>query len=144
MSCENEARQSLRKAGRRATSPRTRIAAALRHAGGHHSAAEIHQLVQGERDGISLSTVYRTLETLEDARLVARADVGRRCTEFQWLDTAQPHHHIVCERCGGEGDLDPAVVVRIAEQIREATGFEPNMDHSIFGGRCASCREGQP
>ena len=78
MSCESDIRNVLRDTGRRVTTPRLRIASVLRHAGGHRTAQQIHEAVTGDDAAsvISLSTVYRTLETLRAMRLVAEVDEG--------------------------------------------------------------------
>ena len=68
MSCESETAKELRQSGRRFTVQRLKVAAALRHSGGHRTAEEIHDLVSQVEPhaSIPLSTVYRTLGTLKE------------------------------------------------------------------------------
>ena len=141
MSCESDTRNALRDTGRRVTTPRLRIAAVLRHAGGHRTAEQIHAAVAGEdaASAISLSTVYRTLDTLREMRLVAEVDEGGGCAAYQWLDTEEPHHHLVCTGCGAERALGGGPFQRLNAAIREQTGFEPFLDHFLISGLCAGC-----
>ena len=102
MSCEADTVTLLRSGGRRSTWQRQVVALALRHAGWHCTAEELRALVQG-RDAstrMPLSTVYRALATLKELRLVSEVDAGGRAA-FEWVDREQPHHHLVCARCGG-------------------------------------------
>jgi Fe2+ or Zn2+ uptake regulation protein len=43
-------------------------------------------------------TVYRTLGTLEKARLIERVDIGHAHPHYELA--LSHHHHIICERCG--------------------------------------------
>ena len=141
MSCEPQTRQVLRDTGRRVTTPRLRIASVLRHARGHRTADEIHALVRGDDPdtAISLSTVYRTLDTLQEMRLVSSVDEGVGRAAYQWLDSAEPHHHLVCKGCGAEAALDGEIFDRLSATVREETGFEPFLDHFVISGLCRDC-----
>ncbi len=141
MSCEYDTAKELRQTGRRFTVQRLRVAAALRHSGGHRTAEEIHELVaQAEpHASMPLSTVYRTLGTLKELRLVAEVDAGGRAA-YEWV-AEQPHHHLMCQRCGTEAGLDPRLLEQLGEGIRAATGFDAYLDHVAINGCCARCRE---
>lgn len=142
MSCEGDTAEELRHTGRRLTVQRLKVAAALRHCGGHRTAEEIHDVLaaQDPHAAMPLSTVYRTLATLKELRLVAEVDAGGRAT-YEWV-AEQPHHHLICQRCGGDVDLDPRFLADLAGRIRAETGFEAYLDHLAISGRCAACREG--
>ncbi len=143
MSCERETAQELRAKGGRFTIQRLKIAAALRHSGGHCTAEEIHETVsRGDpHAGMSLSTVYRTLGALKELRLVAELDAGGRAA-YEWVEGEQAHHHLICQRCGAQQDLDRKLPERLCEEILAETGFEAYLDHLSLAGRCANCRSG--
>jgi Fe2+ or Zn2+ uptake regulation protein len=115
---------------------------ALRHAGGHRSAEEVRDLVAhgGRRAALPLSTVYRALDALKALRLVSEVP-GEAHAEYEWVDIAQPHHHLVCQRCGAEQPLDPAVVDALHRRIHAATGFEAHLDHVAIPGICSGCAD---
>jgi len=143
MSCEAETRNALREGGRRVTTPRLRIACVLQHAGGHRTVDEIHRALLDRDAGAatSLSTVYRTLDTLVQLRLVSEVEDGSGVrAAYQWLDTAESHHHLVCGRCGADRALDGELFERLSAQIRRETGFQPFLDHFVVRGLCRACR----
>ena len=143
MSCEGDTAALLARSGRRVTTPRLKVASALRHAGGHRSAAEIYeQLLAGDRETvISLATVYRTLETLKSLRVVSEMHERSGAASYQWLDAGEAHHHLLCMRCGRQSDLDGALFDRVRGAIRQETGFEPFIDHLTIRGLCRDCVE---
>lgn len=140
MSCEQETIQALRAAGRRCTIPRLKVASVLQHDGGHLTAEAIHARIldHDPQTAIALSTVYRTLEALEEVRVIAAAENGSRAT-YEWIDRSHPHHHLVCRRCGADSELDPAVLDRLTDEIRRSAGFEPHLDHLSIAGICRRC-----
>src|SRR5688500_2590542 len=101
MSCEPEFPTIFRQQGRRLTSQRTAVIAALRHAQGHRLAEELFTLVSrgAAPENISPSTVYRTLDALEDMHLVAKLAAGTSAT-YGWVGDEAAHHHLVCDECG--------------------------------------------
>jgi Fur family ferric uptake transcriptional regulator len=138
---EDDVRPALREAGLRCTMPRLRVASALRGQQGHLTVDSIYALVAESEPAapMALSTVYRTLETLADARLVAETHEHSR-TAYEWIDHSEPHYHLTCTRCGTEVSLDPSMLGRLEEQIRSATDFEVHLDHVAMTGLCAACR----
>lgn len=121
----------LRSHGLRATEPRLRLLAALA-AGDHLTAESLHRRLAD--DGIALTTVYRTLESLEQAGLVWATqvpDVGRT----YHLGTHARHAHLYCRVCGTLTDVPgeaPAWTV--------PDGFEVDDVQVTILGRCATCR----
>ena len=142
MSCEADTMVALRDAGRRCTTPRIKVASALQHAGGHLTAEEIHALIAhtDAQAAIALSTVYRTLETLKELRLVAETAGTPRST-YEWVEQGHPHGHLACRRCGREVALAPQLLDAFASQIRAVSGFEAHLDHFVAAGLCGDCRQ---
>lgn len=140
VSCEQDTTGALRAAGRRCTIPRMKVANALRHAGGHLTAEDIHALVVGaDREAsVALSTIYRTLETLKKLRLVAETSGGTRAT-YEWVDREHPHYHLSCTNCGGGTTLMPEVFEDLAAVIRRVADFEAHLDHVVVSGLCGAC-----
>src|SRR5919202_4106528 len=96
--------EALRARGRRVTPQRLAIHRALRGLGRHVSAEELLGVVDETVPGVSLPTVYSTLELLADLGLIRRVgSVGGRVLFDPRLD---PHHHAVCSRCGRVEDIE--------------------------------------
>lgn len=132
--------QLLRQRGYRVTPQRALILRALRHAGGHVSAAEIARQVQKQFPTVDVSTVYRTLALLKELRLVTETDLGTGDAMYEWAP-AEPHHHLVCTACGSVQVLEHATLATLARAIDERHGFAANLDHFAIFGRCHACRD---
>ena len=85
--------------GVRATRQRAAISALLENLDYFRSAHDLHDELRRRGEGIGLTTVYRTLQSMATAGLVdtLRTDTGesvyRRCSDHN-------HHHLVCRVCG--------------------------------------------
>ena len=142
MSCEAEVERALRASGRRFTMQRSKILAALRHGDGHQTADEICARVRREdpHAGISLSTVYRTLETLKQMRLVSDLHTRSGTATYEWTEQERPHHHLVCRQCGQAVEIELPELAAIEDEIRTRSGFEPDIRHLGISGVCSRCR----
>lgn len=131
--------EQVRKQGLRMTRQRRVILRALCELDGHASAERIQETVVKCEDYVDLSTVYRTLERLCNLRILSQTDLGRGCAEYE-IVAGQPHHHLVCQRCGRAIDLDHRYLAPTAEAIRKDLGFEPVVDHFAIFGLCRACQ----
>src|ERR671930_473606 len=95
---------ALRRSGYRVTPQRLAVARALTQAGRHLSAEELMEAVEAALPGVSLPTVYASLQALENAGLVRRVAGGRGPALYDARPAA--HHHMVCRRCGAVSDPD--------------------------------------
>jgi Fur family ferric uptake transcriptional regulator len=102
------------------------------------SAQEIHEKLRRSGEGIGLTTVYRTLQTLADAGEidVLRTSTGeavyRRCS-------AHHHHHLVCQDCGRTVEVEEPTVELWAEKVAGEHGFI-NIGHTVeISGTCPDC-----
>lgn len=124
--------------GLRSTRQRTAVARLLDTTGDFRSAQEIHDELRRGGEGIGLTTVYRTLQSLADAGEidVLRTDSGeavyRRCS-------AHHHHHLVCRNCGRTVEVEGPAVERWAEKVAGEHGFS-EVSHTVeIFGRCTDC-----
>jgi Fur family ferric uptake transcriptional regulator len=102
------------------------------------SAQELHDELRRRGEGIGLTTVYRTLQSMAAAGLVdtLRTDTGeslyRRCS-------AHHHHHLVCRACGTTVEVRGGQVEKWTAEIASAHGFS-DVSHTIeIFGVCAEC-----
>ncbi|MFL7808632.1 MAG: Fur family transcriptional regulator [Anaerolineae bacterium] len=123
------------------TRQRAVILQALCELNGHASAEDVHCQIARCLGDVDLSTVYRNLEALRDARILSQTDLGRGCAEYEVVGD-RPHHHLVCQRCGHVQEVDHAYFDAVGEMVRERYGFEPILDHLAIFGVCAACRKG--
>ena len=89
----------------RATRQRAAISALLENIADFRSAQELHDELRKRGEGIGLTTVYRTLQSMAAAGQVdtLRTDTGesvyRLCSQHH-------HHHLVCRICGSSVEVD--------------------------------------
>lgn len=140
MSCTAKVERRLRQAGLRVTAQRLAVGEALMHSTDHRTAEEIQTRLQSDSDQpVSLATVYRTLHTLVEHRVVGHLDRGRGSAVYEWLDLQHPHHHAQCVDCGAEVEIPPRLLERFARAVRADSHFVPFLDHLALVGRCAAC-----
>lgn len=124
--------------GRRSTKQRAAVVDLLSDVEDFRSAQELHDELRKRGDGIGLTTVYRTLQSLAEAGEidVLRTDSGeavyRRCSSHH-------HHHLVCRHCGFTVEIEGPTVERWAEKIASGNGFS-QISHTVeIAGTCATC-----
>lgn len=130
--------RALRDRGQRATPQRLMIASTVSSLPGHATAEQIHGAVAERMPGVSLPTVYATLELLEELGLVRR--LASTTGSAVYDPRTDVHHHLVCRSCGRitdvDGDVDDDAVMRAAR----SAGFAPDDAQLVVRGVCADCR----
>jgi Fur family ferric uptake transcriptional regulator len=130
----------LRGDGGRVTTGRRAIVRALLHGPDHHVTAEdVARIVHAEQPDVHLSTIYRTLDALEDLGVVGRVNLGAGGAVYHLTDHA--HHHLVCEVCGSVTEVPDDVVGPLGHALEERYGFTLSTRHLAITGRCADCRD---
>jgi Fe2+ or Zn2+ uptake regulation protein len=126
----------LHSRGLRVTAQRVVINDALHAAGRHLTADQVRDAVQERLPGVSLPTVYATLELLEELGLVRRVHTP---TALLFDPRGDEHSHALCRRCGRVEDLDVAPPAAGALQAAEAAGFSEVAVETLVVGLCAGC-----
>jgi len=129
---------ALRDAGHRVTSQRLVLYRVLDELGRHASAEEIARVSSERLPGLSLPTVYATLELFESLGLARRVDAGGPAALFD--PRTDPHAHFACRRCGRVSDIDAEVDAAAVEAVARASGAEPDHVEVVLRGLCADCR----
>ena len=94
--------------------------------------------VQRTATGVNLSTVYRTLEVLEDVGLVTHAHIGHGAPTYHAVDE-HVHIHLVCDRCTKVSSVDSDIAGPFVKQLRTDHGFATDISHMSIHGLCADC-----
>ncbi|KNE81037.1 MULTISPECIES: Fur family transcriptional regulator [Streptomyces] len=132
----------LRKRGYRLTPQRQLVLEAVDKLE-HATPDEILTEVRRTAGGVNISTVYRTLELLEELGLVSHAHLGHGAPTYHLAD--RHHHlHLVCRDCSEVIEADLSVADAFTARLRETFGFETDMKHFAIFGRCAACSAGTP
>lgn len=139
MSAPEDWRGELRARGYRATPQRQLVLEAVR-ALGHSTPDEIAEKVKETAPTVNVSTVYRTLDLLEDLGLVTHAHLGHGAPTYHSADESD-HLHLVCLACGHVDQVDNQVASQMVGSLRASHGFEVDVTHVAMHGRCSACAE---
>ncbi len=128
---------ALRERGQRVTPQRLGVARIVGRADRHLTAEQVYDEVGELMPGVSLPTVYATLELLRDLGLVARVPTEGGAIVYD--SRAEDHHHLVCRTCGEIADVESDVGTGgLLEAARQA-GFTPLTTQVVVRGLCAAC-----
>ena len=131
--------EQLRARGYRATPQRQLVleaVARLGHATPEDVAAEVRQAARG----VNISTIYRTLELLEQLGMVTHTHLGHGAPTYHLAADAD-HVHLVCRGCGKVTEVAPEAVRPLVTALDTEQGFETDVGHLTVFGRCGQCRE---
>jgi len=134
MACIPDITQMLHSRGYRMTPQRVAILEAL-HDGGHLSPSDVYECVR--QTGMSEATVYRTLEFLAGNGILLVADRTNGHLEYEL--SGESHHHIICQTCGAQMEVDPAMLAPAIRRIESQTGYRLTASHLTFFGLCPKC-----
>ena len=129
----------LREQGFRITPQRQLVLEAVEHLR-HGTPEEILVEVQRTASGVNLSTIYRTLEVLEEVGLVTHAHIGHGPPTYHAVDE-HVHIHLVCDRCGAVQSVPAGVATDFVGDLEEQYGFRTDISHVSVHGRCAECKD---
>ena len=129
---------TLRAGGYRVTPQRQLILEAVTRLE-HATPEEIYAEVKQTAVGVNVSTVYRTLELLEQIGLVTHTHLGHGAHRYHLAADAQ-HSHLVCRDCGAVTEVDPAAVSPLVSSLDAEYGFQTDVGHLTVFGTCAQCR----
>ncbi|MHB1130443.1 MAG: Fur family transcriptional regulator, partial [Ilumatobacteraceae bacterium] len=103
MQSPTELALAFRAHGRKLT-PQRQLLFQLLHGNDTHPTAEaLYAVASAKMPGISLRTVYQTLNELAEMGELQFIDVGSGATRFD--PNIDDHHHVVCDECGQIRDV---------------------------------------
>jgi Fur family ferric uptake transcriptional regulator len=130
----------LRSRGLRLTAQRQLVLEAVYELG-HATPDQVHAKVSATAAGVNITTVYRTLELLEELGLVTHAHLSHGAPTFHAVGDEQ-HVHLVCRACGGVSEVSPDVLSELSATLGEKHGFRIDIGHVALFGLCAECGNG--
>jgi Fur family ferric uptake transcriptional regulator len=104
----------------------------------HGTPDEICAEVQRTAGGVNLSTVYRSLELLEELGLVTHTHLGHGAPTYHSA-AGDDHLHLVCRVCGAVTETDVSMADGLVSRLAEQHGFETDVAHFAIYGRCQGC-----
>jgi Fur family ferric uptake transcriptional regulator len=138
MTTDGDWRERLRGSGYRLTPQRELILAAVERLG-HATPDEVLAEVRQHSAAVNASTVYRTLEVLEELGLVRHAHLSDRAPTYHSV-TDHEHFHLVCRNCRKVISVDPDVLNPLLHQLEADHRFAVDVGHLTVFGTCEDCR----
>jgi Fur family transcriptional regulator, ferric uptake regulator len=141
MSSVAELRTVLRQRGLRMTPQRQLILEAISSSSGHMSAEGLYQRVAEKFPDVNISTVYRTLEVLEELGILRHTHFHEGVAQYH-LASEGEHQHLLCRGCGADIELELEVLRPLGAELLRRYGFEADLAHTAIVGLCEACRSG--
>ena len=137
MGGEPDWRAKLRERGYRLTPQRELILDAVDTLG-HATPDEVLAEVRKRSSAVNVSTVYRTLEMLEELGLVRHAHLSDRAPTYHSVRDHE-HFHLVCRNCHAVISVDPGVIEPLVHRLDADHGFRVDVGHLTVFGTCGEC-----
>ena len=130
----------LRASGLRWTPQRRLLLEVLEGTSGHVTGAELVERCRAIDPAVIPSTVYRTLDVLEDLGVVRHAHGVDGREEFHVLPDGD-HGHLYCTNCHGAWEVGPDEAGPLLDAIERSRGFRVQLSHLSIAGLCRECAE---
>jgi Fur family ferric uptake transcriptional regulator len=129
--------EALRARGLRLTAPRQLVLDAVYDLG-HATPDQIHAAVAERAAGVNITTVYRTIELLEELGLITHAHLTHGAPTYHPVGEHQ-HAHLVCRQCGKVEEMSPKLLAGLITELQGSRGFLLDIGHVALFGVCAEC-----
>lgn len=104
------------------------------------TAIEIEQQLRAAGQAVGRASIYRTLDQLEELKLVSRLEMGRGTASYERIEpTGDHHHHAVCEKCGRVQPFEDSGLERAIGRLQAKVAFQVSEHEVVLRGRCAGC-----
>jgi Fur family ferric uptake transcriptional regulator len=133
----------LRRRGLRWTPQRRLLIEVLTTIQGHITGAELVERCRGLDPSTIPSTVYRTLDVLEELGLVRHCHGADGREEYHVLP-ADDHGHLYCGGCGAVAEIPEDAAAALTAALRASHGFSVDVSHVTIVGRCPRCARAEP
>ncbi len=105
---------------------------------GHATPEQIHAKVRRAAAGVNITTVYRTLELLEDLGLVTHTHLSHGAPTYHAAGE-EAHVHLVCHACGTVDEAPRDLLEPLAAKLESERGFLVDIGHVALFGVCPQC-----
>ena len=129
--------ERLRSSGKRLTPQRELILRAVDRLG-HATPDEVLVEVRKQSSAVNISTVYRTLEVLEELGLIRHAHLSDRAPTYHSVRDHE-HFHLVCRNCHTVISVGPDVLQPLLDRLDADHGFTVDVGHLTVFGTCQDC-----
>jgi len=129
----------IRELGYRVTPQRQVILDVLFANGGHATPLELFEQVTVQFPCVNRATVYRALDFFCEIQVATKSEIHGN-TVYEILED-EPHHHLVCTRCGQVEVLSDAYFSDLVTHLADDHGFLAELRHLVIPGVCRNCQK---
>lgn len=115
-------------AGLKMTGPRKTILKVLDESMDHPSVEAVYERAKAIDSSISIATVYRTLNMLDELDLVTRHEFNESFSRYE--TNMEHHHHLIDLETGQVIEFQNSELEKLKERIAKEMGFEL-VDHRL-------------
>jgi len=90
---------------------------------------------------IHVSSVYRSLNVLEELGVVRHVHLAHGPARYELTDVADQVRHLACEQCGRDVVVPSALFDDLRATIEQEYGFVMDSGHFAMPGRCRDCAQ---
>lgn len=126
--------------GVKSTKHRTSIIKILKESETPLTADDIFLSLKGKNISISLSTVYRTLETLNSKDLVIKTNIFNDGMARFELNRKEHKHHVVCISCRKSVPIGDCPFEEFEKSLKEKMDFDVTGHKFEIYGFCKECK----
>jgi Fur family ferric uptake transcriptional regulator len=130
--------ETLKEKGLKLTPQRRLIVDIIHDATEHLTAEDIISRVQEKMPGVNKSTIYRTLDILEEGGCVYKSETQDQ-TIYHHAEEGH-HHHLICQKCGKIVSCNENIFSTVEKTLSEKYGFQVSFKHIVIRGLCGECK----
>lgn len=130
-------------AGKYKTKQQSAIVDCLKANGKNYvTVVEIERYLKDRGCSVGVTTIYRHLEQMEQAGMVARINVEKQqaaCYQYIAEDDNNHCFYIECEKCGQVTRMECSHLLELYNHVNADHHFSINPKKTVFYGKCEKC-----
>ena len=109
--------------------------------GQHLSAEELYNVLEGQGEAISLSTIYRTLKLMSRLGILRELELAEGHKHYE-LNQPYPyhHHHLICVRCNKTVEFKNDSVLKISTKTAQKEAYHMLDCQLTIHAVCPACQ----
>ncbi len=109
--------------------------------GEHLSAEDLYQRLEIKGEGISLSTIYRTLKLMARMGILRELELGEGHKHYE-INQPYPHHHhhLICVRCNMTIEFKNDSILKIGSKMSHKEGYQLLDCQMTIHAVCPKCQ----
>ncbi len=104
---------------------------------GHISIEKIYETIKTAFPSLSLATIYKNIIAMQECDIIRELKIPGQKNRYEIKK--EPHHHIVCKKCGNITDIETDVESSLKD-ISLKYDFDVSEISLSISGVCRSCK----